>query len=171
TLMLLGAMLVHGLIPGPALFREESTLIYVIFITMIFANILILIFGLRLASQIARVTQIDQRYIIPGILLLAITGPAISEGHIYYFWITIIFGTVGYLMDKAGYSVMAMAMGIVLGPILERNFRSALMLPESVTEIFLQRPMTLLFLVLSVVVVVIALRRELQVRASKAARG
>jgi len=74
-------------------------------------------------------------------------------------------------MDKAGYSVMAMAMGIVLGPILERNFRSALMLPESVTEIFLQRPMTLLFLVLSVVVVVIALRRELQVRASKAARG
>lgn len=171
TLMLLGAMLVHGLIPGPALFREETTLIYVIFITMIVANILILILGLRLAPQIARVTQIDQRYIIPGILLLAITGPAISEGHIYYFWITIIFGTVGYLMDKAGYSVMAMAMGIVLGPILERNFRSALMLPESVTEIFLQRPMTLLFLVLSVVVVVIALRRELQVRASKAARG
>lgn len=167
TLMLLGAMLVHGLIPGPALFREEPTLIYVIFITMIVANVLILLLGMRLAPQVARVTQIDQRYIIPGILLLAITGPAISEGHIYYFWITIIFGAVGYFMDKAGYSVMAMAMGIVLGPILERNFRSALMLPQSATEIFLQRPLTLLFLILSVVVIAIGLRREMRSRASK----
>jgi len=165
TLMLLGALLVHGLIPGPSLFREEPTLIYVIFITMIVANILILILGLRLAPQVARVTQVDQRYIIPAILLLAITGPAISEGHIYYFWITIIFGAVGFFMDKAGFSVMAMAMGIVLGPIIERNFRSALMLPQSPTEIFLQRPISLLFLVLSVVVVVIGLRRELRSRA------
>lgn len=167
TLMLLGAMLVHGLIPGPALFREEPTLIYVIFITMIVANILILILGLRLAPQVARVTQIDQRYIIPAILLLAITGPAISEGHIYYFWITIIFGAVGYFMDRAGYSVMAMAMGIVLGPIIERNFRSALMLPQSPAEIFLQRPFSVAFLILSVVVIVVGLRREFRARANR----
>ena len=121
TLMLMGAMLIHGLIPGPALFREETTLVYVIFLVIILANLWILVLGLRFAPLVARLTQVDKRYIIPVILILSITGPAISEGHLYYFWITIIFGALGFVMDRHGFSVMGMAMGIVLGPIIERN--------------------------------------------------
>jgi putative tricarboxylic transport membrane protein len=164
TLMLLGAMLIHGLIPGPALFREETTLVYVIFLVMILANLWILVLGLRFAPLIARVTQVDKRYIIPVILILSITGPAISEGHIYYFWITIIFGALGFVMDRHGFSVMGMAMGIVLGPIIERNLRSALMLPESPFEIFLSRPIALSFLALTVLVIGIGIWREVRAR-------
>jgi putative tricarboxylic transport membrane protein len=166
TLMLLGAMLVHGLIPGPALFREESTLVYVIFLVMILSNIWILILGLRFAPLIARVTQVDKRYIIPVILILSITGPAISEGHIYYFWITIIFGVVGYVLDRYGFSVIGMAMGIILGPIIERNLRASLMLPGNTTEIFLQRPFSLLFLMLTAVVIGFGIWREMRSRRS-----
>lgn len=164
TLMMLGAMLIHGLIPGPSLFRDEATLVYLIFIVMILANIVILILGWRFAPLIARVTKVDRRYIIPIILVLSITGPAISEGHVYYFWITILFGIIGFVMDRSGYSVMGMAMGIVLGPIIERNLRSALMLPESPAEIFLGRPITLLFLSLTVLVIAAGLWREYRAR-------
>jgi putative tricarboxylic transport membrane protein len=155
-------MLVHGLIPGPALFREETTLVYVIFSVMFLSNILILVLGLRFAPLIARVTQIDKRYIIPVILILSITGPAVSAGHIYYFWITIIFGALGYVMDRHGFSVIGMAMGIILGPIIERNLRASLMLPETTMDIFLLRPFSLLFLVLTVLVIVLGIRRELR---------
>ena len=164
TLMLMGAMLIHGLIPGPALFREETTLVYVIFLVMILANLWILVLGLRFAPLVARLTQVDKRYIIPVILILSITGPAISEGHIYYFWITIIFGALGFVMDRHGFSVMGMAMGIVLGPIIERNLRAALMLPQSPIEIFLSRPIAVLFLAFTVLVVAIGIRREILAR-------
>ena len=164
TLMLMGAMLIHGLIPGPALFREETTLVYVIFLVMILANLWILVLGLRFAPLVARLTQVDKRYIIPVILILSITGPAISEGHLYYFWITIIFGALGFVMDRHGFSVMGMAMGIVLGPIIERNLRAALMLPQSPIEIFLSRPIAVLFLALTILVVAIGIRREILAR-------
>ena len=161
TLMLLGAMLVLGLIPGPALFTDERTLMYVIFIVMILANILIFIFGLRFAPWVARATRVDKRYIVPIVLVLAITGPAISEGHIYYYWLAIVFGIVGFLFESAQFPVIAMAMGIVLGPIIEQNLRAALMLPEPTWHIFLTRPISAVFLVLSVVMLVLGIYRQL----------
>ncbi|WP_046868147.1 tripartite tricarboxylate transporter permease [Microvirga massiliensis] len=164
TLMLLGAMLVHGLIPGPALFREEVTLVHVIFMTMILANLVILVLGVQCASLFARVTEIDKRYLVPAILVLSITGPAISEGHIYYFWITIVFGFIGYIMDRQGYPVIAFAMGIVLGPILERNLRAALMLPESTSEIFLMRPICAGLFAVAAAVLIYSIKKEIQTR-------
>jgi len=169
TLMLLGAMLVHGLIPGPALFHEESTLVYVIFMTMVLANLIFLVIGMRFAPLVAKVTQADQRYIVPVILILAITGPAISAGHVYYFWISIAFGIIGYVMEKGGYPVMAMAMAIVLGPIIEKSLRSALMLPEDPLVIFFSRPISAVFIVLAIAVVILGVYREIRGRRAKAA--
>jgi putative tricarboxylic transport membrane protein len=164
TLMMLGAMLVLGLVPGPSLFTEERTLMYVIFIFMILSYILILIFGLRFGPWIARATRIDKRYIVPVVLVLAITGPAISEGHIYYYWLAIVFGVLGFLYERAQFPVIAMAMGIVLGPIIEQNLRGALMLPEPVWKIFLARPISAAFLVLSVLIVALGVYRALAAR-------
>jgi len=160
TLMLLGAMLVLGLIPGPALFTDESTLMYVIYTVMVLANVLILIIGLRFAPWIAYVTRVDKRYIVPVVLILAITGPAIAEGHIYYFWLAIIFGVIGFLFEREQFPAIAIAMGIVLGPIIEQNLRGALMLPESTWHIFLSRPICAGFLALSGVVVVFSMYRK-----------
>lgn len=164
TLMLLGAMLVLGLVPGPSLFVGETTLIYVIFIVMILANLLILVIGLRFAPWVAKATQVDKRYIVPIVLVLAITGPAVSEGHIYYYWLAIVFGFVGLFFQRAGFPVIAMAMGLVLGPIIEQNLRGALMLPEPTWHIFLTRPFSALFLALAALMVIIGIYREYAAR-------
>lgn len=168
TLMIMSAMMIHGLIPGPALFRDQTVLVYVIFITMIFSNLLILGLGLSLAQFIARIALIDKKYLMPFVLILSITGPSISYGHIYYFWISIIFGFLGYLCEKGGFSVIAVAMTLILGPIMERNLRAALMLPDAGFMLFFTRPFSLMFIVLSVLILVFSLRREAKIRAAEA---
>ena len=160
TLMLLGTMLVLGLIPGPAMFTDERTLMDVIFIVMVLANLMILLFGLHFAPWVARATRVDKRYIVPIVLVLAITGPAVSEGHIYYYWLAIVFGLIGFIFQRAGFPVIALAMGIVLGPIIEQNLRGALMLPESTWHIFLSRPISALFLALAIVTILFGVYRE-----------
>ena len=168
TLMLMGAMLIHGLIPGPTLFREEATLIYVIFGTMILSNLFILPLGLSLAKHIAKVALIKKKYLMPAVSVLAITGASIGYGHVYYFWISIIFGFLGYLCQKGGFSVLAVAMTLILGPIMEKNLRAGLMLPDAGPMMFLTRPISLMFLVLAVLAVIFGLRREAQIRAIEA---
>jgi putative tricarboxylic transport membrane protein len=166
TLMMMGAMIIHGLIPGPTLFREETTLVYVIFGTMILCNLLILPLGLSLAKQVAKVALIKKKYLMPVVSVLAITGASIGYGHVYYFWISIIFGFLGYLCQKGGFPVLAVAMTLILGPIMERNLRAALMLPDAGIMLFLTRPISLILL--SILAVVIGLKREAQIRAIEA---
>ena len=162
TLMMMGAMFIHGLVPGPTLFREQTVLIYVIYIAMILSNLLILPFGLSLSNEIAKVALVKKRYLMPVVAVLAIAGGSIGLGHIYYFWITIIFGILGYICEKGGFSVIAMAMTLILGPLMEANLRSTLMLPEAGMILFLTRPICLLFIVLSILVVLFGIRRDLK---------
>lgn len=160
TLMLLGAMLIHGLIPGPTLFRDEIDLVYLIFGTMIIANILILPLGLSLSNYISRIALIEKKYLMPIIAVVAITGASIGYGHIYYLWISIIFGFLGYLMKKGDFPILATAMTLILGPIMEKNLRSALMLPHAGIKMFLTRPICLGFFVLSGIVLFFTFMKE-----------
>ncbi|MDA7948946.1 MAG: tripartite tricarboxylate transporter permease [Hyphomicrobiaceae bacterium] len=160
TLMILGAMIVHGLVPGPTLFREEPSLVYVIFGAVVLSNLLILPLGLSLARHIAKFALIDRKYLMPTVAVLAITGASIGYGHIYYFWISIIFGLIGYLLQKGDFPLLPIAMALILEPLIERNFRSSLMLPDAGLEMFLSRPITLICIVMAVLVIWFGIRRE-----------
>ncbi|MDX9859861.1 MAG: tripartite tricarboxylate transporter permease [Rhodospirillales bacterium] len=162
TLLLIGAMLIHGLIPGPTLFTENLVLVYVIFGTMVFSNLLIIVLGLTMTQWVARIANVEKKYLIPLVLVVAITGPAISYGHIYYFWVAIGFGLLGYFCEKGGFPPLAIAMSLILGPILEYNLRSSMMLPDASILMFMQRPISALFLVLTLAVIVYSIRREIR---------
>ncbi|WP_174802242.1 tripartite tricarboxylate transporter permease [Martelella limonii] len=162
TLLLLGAMFVHGLIPGPGLFTDHADLVYVIFGTMILSNLLIFVLGMMFTRWVAAIAAIRKRYLIPVILIISITGPAISYGHVYYFWLTIIFGIIGYLCQRGGFPVLAVAMGLILGPIMETNFRSSLMLPGADLGMFFSRPISGGFLVLTLAILAYAVWREVK---------
>lgn len=153
TLLILGAMTIQGIAPGPMLFVEETVLIYVIFGAMIASNILLLPLGLGAANFIARISLIPARYLIPTVAVLSIAGAAIGYGHVYYFWIAIIFGIIGYAMQKGGYPTLPLAMGLILGPMIENNLRSAMMLPKASAWMFLQYPISFGFLLAAVLVI------------------
>jgi len=165
TLMMMSAMLIQGLVPGPALFREQLDLVYVIFFAMILSNILILVFGLFLSTLIGKLAMMaDNRYLMPAVLLLSIVGPSISYGHIYYFWLTIAFGFIGYFLEKGGFPVLSVAMALILGPIMEKSLRSALMLPKAGVAMFFSRPFSMIFLVTAIIFLFYNLRREFKSR-------
>ena len=171
TLMMMGAMLVKGLVPGPTLFRDQTLLVYVIFVTMILSNLLILPFGLSCSTYIAKCVVVKKKYLMPIVAVLAITGASIGYGEVYYVWVAIVFGIFGYVCDKAGFSTLAIAMALILGPIIEVNLRSSLMLPDAGIMMFLTRPISLLFIVMAVLTVVFGVRREARIRAAKANRA
>ncbi|WP_142850836.1 tripartite tricarboxylate transporter permease [Telmatospirillum sp. J64-1] len=170
TLLMVGAMQIHGLVPGPSLFRDQLVLVYVIFGAVVFANLLILVLGFGLTGPVARLASTPKKYLIPIVLVVAITGPAISYGHVYYFWVAIVFGLVGYVCEKGGYPVLAIAMGLILGPILEENLRSSLMLPGANLQMFFLRPISAAFLLLSIFVLAYAVYRAVKQRRSLAGR-
>jgi len=169
TLMIFGAMIIHGLVPGPSLFNENVSLVYVIFGAIILANLLILPFGLGLARYIAKCALIDRKYLMPTVAVLAITGASIGYGHVYYFWISIIFGLLGYLLQKAKFPLLPIAMSLILAPLIERNFRSSLMMPDAGLMLFLSRPVPLLCLILSVLVIGFGIQRERRLAAQAGA--
>lgn len=160
TMILLGAMFVHGLVPGPTLFRDELPLVYIIFGSMILANLLILVFGLIASKYFAKLALIDLKYLIPVILVLSISGPAMGAGHIYYFWIAFIFGILGYLLERGGFPVIATAMTLMLGPILESNLRRGLMLSGGSYTVFFTRPISCGLIVLGVLALIFGFRHE-----------
>ncbi len=162
TLLMIGAFQIHGLVPGPSLFSENLLLVYVIFGTMVFANIIILILGFSSTGLIAKLANTPTKFLAPVVLAVAITGPAISYGHVYYFWIAIIFGLIGYVFHKGGYPVLAIAMGLVLGPILEENLRSSLMRPEASLMMYFERPISGVLLTLAILFVVGAIVRDVR---------
>ena len=169
TLMMMSAMLIQGLVPGPSLFTEQIDLVYVIFFAMIFSNVLVLFMGLFLSNVIGKMAmKIDTRYLMPGVLVLSIVGPSIGYGHIYYFWLTIIFGFIGYFLHKGGFPVLSVAMALILGPIMEKSLRSSLMLPHSGVMLFLKRPFSLIFLTVAALFLIFNLRREFKNRKSYA---
>ncbi len=172
TLMMMGAMMVQGLVPGPTLFREQTDLVYVIFLAMILSNILILVMGLFMANFIGKIAMmVDNRFLIPFVLTLSIVGPSISYGHVYYFWISIIFGIIGYLFEKGGFSVLSLAMALILGPIMEKNLRAALMLPDAGIMTFLGRPYSLFFIVVTILFLIFSVRREMKSRTLEAPKA
>ena len=165
TLMMMSAMLIQGLVPGPSLFREQLDLVYVIFFAIILSNVLILVFGLFLSNLIGKLAMmVNPRYLVPAVLVLSIVGPSIGYGHIYYFWLTIGFGLIGFLLDKGGFPVISVAMALILGPIMEKSLRASLMLPKAGIATFFTRPFSAVFLVTAVIFLFYNLRRELKKR-------
>lgn len=161
TLMMLGAMTVQGLIPGPILFKEEGHLLYVIFGSLILANLFILPAGLFLSQYFAKAAQLNRKYLMPLVAVLSITGASIGYGHIYYFWISVIFGILGYFLHKAGFSVLAVTLALMLGPTMERYLRSLFMMPDNSGLTLLLRPIPVIFILGSIVVIVVGVYKNL----------
>lgn len=144
TAVLLGGLLMHGLQPGPSLFSSELDVTYIIYLTLIIGNVVVLIVGLLLVTRLSYITKIDTDIIIPIVIILSVLGIYESRGS----WIDIlslfIFGVVGYYMVKYKFSVIAFVLGIVLGPIAERQYHRSMQISDGSYYIFVGDPIALI---------------------------
>jgi putative tricarboxylic transport membrane protein len=151
TAVILGALLVHGLRPGPHLFNETPTLLYGIFIAMLLANIMFMGLGLLGAKLFARVTLIPTQFLWPAVFILACIGSYALDQAIMDVWIMVIAGLAGYFLKRFGFSAAPIIMGLILGELVENSLKQSLIIFDHSWLGFLERPIVIFFILLTAV--------------------
>src|SRR5210317_73901 len=151
TAVILTGMIIHGLRPGPDLFKEQPEFLYGIFGSMFFANILFFIMGFFGAKLFARITLIPSRLLWPMIFVLSVCGTYSLNQSFSDVLLMIIFGVIGFVLRKFGFSVVPIIIGLILGQLVELTLRQSLVIFDGNYLLFFTRPIVVTFFVLSVI--------------------
>ncbi|HSP48541.1 MAG TPA: tripartite tricarboxylate transporter permease, partial [Clostridiaceae bacterium] len=146
TAILLGALMIQGLQPGPLLFTEHAGLVYTIFVGFLLANIFMLILGLFGAKYFAKVISIPSHILTPVIFVLCIVGSYAINNNFFDVMVMFGFGALGYVMEKTEFPVSPIVLALILGPMAERELRKALMMSNGSISILFTRPISLILI-------------------------
>ena len=149
TAILLGALVIQGLQPGPLLFAKSPEIVYGLFSSLFVGNILMLIFGLLGVRLFCRVVELPKRIIIPVIVTLSMVGAYSMNNSIFDVWVCIAFGGIGYIMQKVEMPSSPIILAVILGPMAESNLRRAVLMYEGGYSFLWTRPITVVFLALA----------------------
>lgn len=162
TAVLLGGLLLQGLTPGPLLFTTNPEIINSIYVLLILSNIFMLVLGLLFARVFSKIIKIPEYYLIPLIVVLCFLGAyGVNNSH-FDIYIMLFFGFVGYLMEKFSFPLAPLLLGFILSPLIEENFRTSLILSQDSLWIFVERPICLVFIAITAVVMLTVVYKELR---------
>jgi len=156
--VLLGALSLHGLVAGPELFHTHPDIVYGIFSCLFIANIFILLFGILGNRLWLSVIRIPRTLLYPLILSLCLLGSYTMNNSLFDSWVCLFAGVAGWQLKRFGYKPAPIVLGLVLGNMLEMNYRRVFMMGGA--ELFVTRPISLVLLSLSVVTLVVPLVRR-----------
>ncbi len=142
TAMLLGALMIHGITPSSFLVTEHPQVFWGVITSMYIGNVFLLLLNLPLIGLWVRLLKVPYGIIFPLILLLCLIGVYTLNNNAYEILIMLIFGAVGYLMRRTGFEAAPFCFAMVIGPIMETNFRQALIQSRGGFGIFLSRPIS-----------------------------
>jgi putative tricarboxylic transport membrane protein len=148
--MLLGALMIHDVIPGPTLVIEHPTFLFEVSAVLFLTSIIMWICGMLLAKQFVKVLRIPSQIFMPIVSLFCIIGSYSLVGNVFVLYLMVITGAISYFMGKLGYPVGPMVIGVILGTMLDQNIRRALMLSQGSLNPILDRPVALIFVGLTV---------------------
>ncbi len=147
--ILLGALMIHGLVPGRQLFTQYAQITYTVIVGFAVANFLMGFVGLLVSRYVARLTSLSTGVLAPLIVTLTVIGSYALGNNIYDVWIMLVFGLLGYFMKNHGFQPAAMVLGLVLGPMAENAYRQSLVLSRgALIPFFLSSPISVILIVL-----------------------
>ncbi len=147
--LLVGAFMIHGVVPGPLMMVEHAELVYSIFASMLMANVAHLVIGrigIRIWSQILRVPQ---SVVLPIVVVLCIVGVYVQSSSMFDVGLMLAFAVLGYAMRRSGFSLVCLIIGFLLGPLFELSFRQTMLMYRSDLSILLTSPISLAFVALT----------------------
>ena len=168
TAVMLGALMIQGMTPGPLLFHEQGTLVYSIFISLFIANIFMLVLGYASVRLLAKIVLIPGGILMPLVTTLCVVGGYALNNSNFDLAVMLGFGFLGYVMTKAAIPLAPLLLAMILSGIIETNFRRALSLSNNDFSVFFTRPVCAAFLAISVFIVLNLIRKE--IRQHRAAR-
>ena len=155
TAVILGALIMFGLRPGPELFVTNADLVWAVIASMYIGNVLLLVMNLPLAGLFAQLLKVPYRWLYPPILALCIAGVFSQSNSIEDCWLLVGFGVLGWIMKRYDWPAAPMVLGLVLGPLLENALRQSLTLSHGSSLIFLSRPISAVLLVSAIGIVLV----------------
>jgi putative tricarboxylic transport membrane protein len=153
--ILLGALMIHGLQPGPLLMTKAPDLFWGTIVSMYLGNVMLLVLNLPLIGLWVKVLKVPYYLLYPLILLFCLIGAYSIGNNPGDVLLMLVFGVVGYLLKKFQYDGAPLILAAVLGPMLEEAFRQSLMLSKGNFKIFVSRPLSLCFLITACVLLII----------------
>lgn len=162
--IMLGALMINGLTPGPNLFTEHVSLVYAIMIGLIFVNIFMFIQGKYLTKLFAKVVNVPTKILSPIIVVFCFAGAYSIKDSMFDVGVAVIFGIIAYFMEKFDFSTIPVLLGIVLGGLTEKNFRRSIIISNGSWKIFFTRPFSIIFIILIILAVTMIIRSNIQKR-------
>ena len=167
TAMLLGALTLHGLTPGPLLFQNQSDVVYGIFAAMLIASVIMLFmefFGLRV---FVKLLSIPKYILLPCVFVLCVIGAYALKNNMSQVIACLIFGAMGYAFKKFDIPSTPFILGFILGPLAEVNYRRGMMRSQGDFAPFLTGPISAVFLAIAVLIVVMYLLKPVLAKRKK----
>lgn len=149
TAVILVGLMVHGLRPGPYLFTEQVDKVYQIFGAMLLANVMFMAMGLYAAKLFARISLVPTPILWPIVFALSVVGAYALSASLLDVWIVLIFGIIGFFARRHGFAVAPIAVGLILGEMVETNLQNSLKMFEGQWWLIPTQPLAALFLILA----------------------
>ncbi|MDR1533750.1 MAG: tripartite tricarboxylate transporter permease [Planctomycetota bacterium] len=143
--IMIGALTVQGLQPGPLLFRNHPALINSVFMGMFLANIVMCLMGFFCIRAFVKVLSIPKAILTPAIFMLCVVGSYAMANNFFDVWTMLVFGIVGYFLNKIDIIASPAVLGLILGPMAESHFRRALLMGRGSYGVFFSTPLTWIF--------------------------
>ena len=151
--VLLGAMLIHGVRPGPLIMLEFPTFIYEVVAMVLLATFMMFILGLAMVRPLVKVLQVPREKLMPIVFILCVVGSFALQARMFDVGIMIVFGILGYILREMDYPMAPLVLGIILGDILDKNLRRSLILSDGNLAPFFTRPICLVLCLLTLLIV------------------
>ena len=147
--LLMGAFMLHGLTPGPFLFRDDAVLVYAIFVGMVVASFIMLVMGMIGQNLFARLIAVSEVILVPIIVFLCVIGAYLEGSGMFSVYLMLVFAFFGYFMKKFDFSFVTFLIGFILGPMAELSLRQAMIITDGKMTSLTNHPVALVFLALA----------------------
>lgn len=150
TAIMLGALVVQGIQPGPQIFTTSAEIVYTLFAGMIVANILMAIFGIAGIRLFTKILNVPKVGLAPIIIVISMVGAYALNNNYFDVYVMLIAGIIGYFMKKYEFPASPLVLALILGPMAESELRRTLVMSEGSYSFFLERPIAMVLIVLAI---------------------
>ncbi len=152
--ILLGALMIHGVTPGPRMITEHPEIFWGTIASMYLGNVMLLVLNLPLIGLWVKILKVPYKVLMPLILLFCVIGAYSLNNNAVEMIIMVLFGVFGYILRKLNYEAAPMILAFVLGPILEKSLRQSLIMSSGSFFIFLEKPISAVALAIGVLLLI-----------------
>jgi putative tricarboxylic transport membrane protein len=163
TAMLIGALTIQGVQPGPLMFANSPGVVYAIYISVMVASVMMFVFMLGSTGLLVRLLDVPRPVLLPALFVIACVGIYSLNGRMFEIWVMLGFGLLGFLMEQFRYPLPPVILGFLLGPPFEANLRKMLGQYESLVPLF-TRPISLTLIIAALVFLTLSLRSNRRMR-------